>query len=295
MVNMVINLTMIVLSWFSITVEVFLRFEFGERYLSLLCLLLAYMTFQTFQMLYFLVIGLFGLGNPMGWFFNTPNWGTLLAGGVHSFLYHLFIYGFFGLSALHLIRIAQRENVGQEYHTASFGVSWLTYLPWDVWEGVLDISFLAVGHLWHGLMRLIPVPLGRDLLERLASYVPVALIRNTLRADDWKFYRFFEPLLCYLMAQTLKPTDGLLGTWLLIASAALFIKNNMVYFNLRSRALDLMDAQIESVYLQAALQREDKRQTAGFTVVPVPMQFADNAEINPSATVEATLGQHPYA
>lgn len=291
MVNMAINLIMIVLSWFSITVEVFLRHSFGSRYLSVLRLLLAYFAFQVVEGLYFLIAGLFGLGNPMSWFLSPPSFGALFGGNIHSFLYQTFLYGFFGLSALHLVAIAKRENQGREWHTASFGISWLSYLPWELWEKLLDVVFLVGGWLWHGFLRLIPVPLVRELLEWLGSQAPAALIRSTLQPDDWKFYRFLEPLLCYMMAQTLAPTDAFLSTWLLIASVALFIKNNMVYFDQRSRMMDFMDSHIESVYLQAALKREDKRNTGGFTVVPVPMQFARNAEMSLSTTVKETVGQ----
>lgn len=288
MVNVVINLTMIVLGWFSITVEVFWRFWFGERYLSLLRLLLAYMTFQIYQLLYFLIVGLFSLGNPMGWLFNTPNFSTLFAGGVHSFLYHLFVYGFVSLSAIHLITIAKRENNGEACHTASFGISWLSYLPWEAWEKLVDVIFLAVGRLWQTLLPLVPVPLVRASLAWLGNQVPVTLIKSTLTISDLKLYRFIEPLLTFLAAKALMPTDGLLGTWLLIASITLFLKNNLIYFEMRSRTLDLMDSRIESAYLQAALKGEDKRKTAGFTVVPVPMQFA---EVDLDTTALATAGQ----
>lgn len=291
MLNVVTNLLLVVLSWFSITVEVFLRFSFGERYLSVLRLLLAYLTFQVVEGLYFLIVGLFGLGNPMSWFFSPPSFGALFGGNIHSFLYQCFLYGFFSLSAAHLITIAKRENDGQAWHTASFGISWLSYLPWELWEGLLDIVFLVVGRVWHECLRLIPVPLVRETLAWLGSQVPTVLIRSTLQADDWKFYRVLEPLLCYMLAQTLKPTDAFLSTWLLIASIALFLKNNLIYFEQRGRMLDLMDSHIESTYLQGALKREDKRKTAGFAVVPVPIQFAENAEIDPTATTQATFGQ----
>lgn len=290
MVNMAINLIMIVLGWFSITVEVFLRHSFGSRYLSVLRLVLAYFTFQMVEGLYFLIAGLFGLGNPMSWFLSPPNFSVLFGGNLHSFLYHCFLYGFFGLSALHLVMIAIRENAGQEWHSSSFGISWLSYLPWQAWERLLDVVFLVVGRLWQGLVRLIPVPLVRDVLAWLGSQVPVALIRSTLQPSDFQFYRFLEPLLCYALAQTLKPTDTFLSTWLLISSLALFIKNNMMYFEMRGRMLDLADSRIESAYLQGALNREDKRKTAGFTVVPVPMQFTERVAIDSLATSESRSG-----
>jgi len=286
MVNMTINLFMIVLGWFSITVEVFLRHSFGSRYLSVLRLVLAYFTFQVVEGLYFLVAGLFGLGNPMSWFLSPPNFSVLFGGNLHSFLYHGFLYGFFSLSAIHLVMIAIRENAGQEWHSSSFGISWLSHLDWQVWEKLLDVIFLAVGRLWHEALRLIPVPLVRDSLAWLGNQMPVALIRSTLQPNDWQFYRFLEPLLCYVLAQTLKPTDAFLSTWLLIASIALFIKNNMVYFEMRGRIMDLADSRIEAAYLQKALKGENKRFTAGFAVTPVPMQFTESGEITPMLPVE---------
>ena len=52
----------------------------------------------------------------------------------------------------------------------------------------------------------------------------------------------------------------------------------------------MMDAQIEGQYLQESLAGADKRETAGFSVVPAPLKF-EVKEMNIAATVEETLQQ----
>lgn len=260
MIAGIIKIIEILLGWFSVTAEVFLRFNFGSRYLSLLRLLLAWWTFQTYKTIFFfgsaLINALSGKSNVAMWLIAPPDLRGLFVGGVHSFLYYLFIYGFFGFSFVHLFVIWKRDS---PYHSMSFGISWLEYLPWD---------------LWHRLVNLIPIP----------------LVRKALQIDDWKLYCWLEPLLCYMAGQSLWSVDGLIGSWLLISSAALFIKNNMLYLEMRGRALDMMDSEIEARYLQAARQGADKRTTAGFTVVPTPIQF-EAAPMNIEATVQETLRQ----
>ena len=258
-----IKVTEILLGWFSITVEVFVRFSFGSRYLSLLRLLLAWWTFQTYKTLFFFASALSntfaGNSNPAMWLWSAPDIRGLFSAGVHTFLYYMFIYGFFGLSIIHLFVIWRRGVSGSPWHSMSFGISWMEFLPWDAWQ-------------------------------RIVNFIPIPLVRKALQIDDWKLYCWLEPLLCYMAGKSLWEADRFIGSWLLIASVALFIKNNMLYLEFRGRALDLADSEIEARYLQAARQGADKRTTAGFTVVPAAMQF-EASSMSIEATVKETLNQ----
>lgn len=258
-----ITLIEILLGWFSITLEVFIRFNFGTRYLSLLRLLLAWWTFNTYKTLYFFITALSGIGNPAMWLWQGPDFRSLFAGDVHSFLYQMFLYGFMGLSLLHLLVIWKRDAEGVAWFSMSFGSSFLSFLPWELWE-------------W------------------LISFIPSRLARKALHVDDWKLYCWIEPLLCYIAGQSAWQVDGFIGSWIVIASIALFIKNNMVYYEMRGRALDIQDSEIEGKYLQAARSGAHKSNTAGFAVVPVAMQTLPTA-MDISATVRETLNQQPEA
>jgi hypothetical protein len=266
MIMGIVQLAQIILGWFSLTPEIFLRFSFGEKYLSPLRILLAWETLKSFVFGYNLLGALLGFTSPVALFlsFSNLNFSTLFADGMHSFYFQCFVYGFWIRVALHLLVIYKRNLDGKEWHSGSFGISVLEYLPWGLWT-------------W------------------LISFIPVRSLRKAFEVDDWKLYCVLEPTLCYIAAQSLRPLDGLLGTWLLISSVALAIKNNIHYFEMRGRYLDMMDSQIEGMYMQAAFGGANKRETAGFSVIPVPMRFAPAGEMNIEATVQQTLGQKSEA
>lgn len=260
-----IHVLQILLGWLSVTAEVFVRFSFGERYLSPLRLLLAWWAFKTYRTVYFFIGGLLGFTKNMSlyeWFFNSYDYSNLFNNETSSsFLYVLFVYGFWGFSIVHWLVIAKRKADGVPWHSNSFGISFLEFLPWEIWH-------------W------------------LVSFIPMSMLRQWLQVNDWKLYCILEPLLCYQAAQWLKTYDAFLGSWLVIASVTLAIKNTMLYLEMRGRQLDMMDAQIESHYLQAASSGADKRKTAGYSVVPMPT-IANQQAMDIAATVEKTMQPQP--
>ena len=245
----------IVLGWFSISVEVFVRRpgSFGERYLSWLRLYMAYFIMGAFTFFYTLIHVLMGGISPLSFLGYSGGLSSLFTTGVSSLLYHLYFYGFLGLAAWHRYQIWRRNQEQVQWHTMSFGISWLAGLPWH---------------------RLQAIP----------------VIGPYLHVDDFTLFRFIEPLCCYIAGRLIWHADGLLGWWLIIASVALFLRNNMAYFELRGRVLDLMDATIESTYLSAALTGGPKEQTAGFAVVPMPIEgVLENSTLDLGATVRDTM------
>lgn len=251
--SVIANIVVIVLGWWSVPLECFIRREFGERYLSWLRLWLGYMMIKTFTFGYVLIGALSGGISTMAFFGYSGGLQSIFMNGTHSLLYHLFFYGFIASAILHRYRIWERNQQGR-WHSLSFGVSRLAGLPLQDWV---------------------------DRIPRLSKWV---------RVDDWFLYTVLEPGLCFALALFLRQFDGLLGTWLLVASIALGLKNALVYFEQRGKLLDLVDAQIESTHLSIALQGADKAQTEGFSVMPVPatgMFSADTLDI--AATVADTL------
>lgn len=215
-----INLIIIVLGWFSISVEVFLRHSFGERYLNLLRVFLALtvMSLLTLvsQMVMFTQIGSGSVSSDAGFL------------GIYA-LYYL-PQVFFLVSLVHLVHNWRRSSRGERWHSRSFGIS--------------HLRFLIGRRLGHGPFRMI--------------------------VDDWLLYRLVEPLLVMLLALFLGQFAGGLGFYLFLAAGTLFIKNNYLYALERGRVLDMIDSEIEQDFMEAAFSGEDKRQTAGFTLVRAP-------------------------
>lgn len=215
------QMAMVLLSWLSVTLELFVRFNFGERYLSWLRLFLGLIIMELTTLVPRVIMTIIPfLGGP------TPS------------LSPLFLRAAFCLGLYHQWCIWRRNRQGIAWHSNSFGVSRLAILP----------------------------------------------------VSDWVLYRFIEPGICLVAGILIKYMDPVTGFWIILASVALFIKNQMVFNAQRGRVLDIVDARIESVAMQGALEGKSKRETAGYSVMPVPaMHLMDESTPDIAATVMATL------
>lgn len=248
-------LAVIFLGWWSIPLELLMRKEFGSRYLSFLRLYMGYVVMGLFTFLFTFVGVLAGGISPLAFFGYSGSLRTLFANGGSSVLYHLVYWAVVGMACWHRYRIWRRERDGVPWHSMSFGISRLAAIPWQ---------------------RLI------DAVPGLSNYVTI---------DDFFLLRFVEPGMCYLVALGLRRVDSLLGWWLLIASVALFLKSNLVYWDLKGRTQDLMDANLEASYLSAALAGKDKQETAGWSVVPAPVEgLFEHTPFDLHMTVREALG-----
>lgn len=253
-IEMMTHVSVIVSSWFSITLEVFLRRDFGENYLSNLRSGIAWCLLGAFTFFYSLFSILVG-GNALAFFAYSGSLGTLFSTGAEGLSYHLFYYAFLSLVIYHKYAIWQRNRRHIQWHSMCFGVSHLSVIPWQ--QIVNRIPFVG-------------------------QYVTI---------DDWFLYRFMEPALCFLIGRVLHPVNGLLSAWLLIGSVCLFYHNSMVYAQERNKALSLMDAAIESSYLGQALAGQPKEQIAGLAVVQAPIAgLFDGEALDLAATVQGTMG-----
>jgi hypothetical protein len=215
------QIAMVLLSWLSVTLELFVRFNFGERYLSWLRLFLGLMIMELTTLVPRMIFAMIPfLGGPTGSF--SP----------------LFFRAAICLGIYHQWRIWRRNRQGIAWHSNSFGVSRLSFLP----------------------------------------------------VSDWMLYRFVEPGLCFIAGMLIKSVDPVTGIWVILASVALFVKNQMVFNAQRGRLLDVIDARIESAAMQGALEGRPKQETAGFSVMSVPVaHFFDETAPDIEATVSATL------
>lgn len=230
------------LGWCSTPAEVLIRHSFGERYLTPQRVLMSLYSFQIFGYSYNIIGSVLGFASPANLFNDNFDLQTLFANGTHSFLFKLFIWAYVLRCAWHLLEIWRRNLAGVEWHSNSFGISYLEeLLPWDLWQ-------------------------------TLVSYIPYSIVRQALEPTDWKIYCILEPLVGFIAAQVLWRVDGLLGLWMVLSSVSLAAKNMLHYMEFRSRFLNLSDSRIEGQYMQQALQGVNKRETAGFSVVSVPIR-----------------------
>lgn len=221
-----ISLVSIALGWASITVEVFTRRPgtFGVRYLSWVRGIMAVFIISIFTA----IMGLISLftGGPMALMM-----GRYFKAG--SPLFTIYYWAFIFMLLYHKYTIYQREKSGIDWHSQSFGVSWLNWLPFNI--------------------------------------------------SDWVLYRFVEPGLFFMVAFVVLKIDTTLGTWLVIGAMALLLRNSLVYLNMRGKVLDLIDARIEAEHFTAAIAGADKRETAGFAVIPIPSAELEAAGIDLSS------------
>ncbi len=124
--NMLLNLAeilRIILSWSTVTLDVFVRREFGERALTLARVTIGLLTIQFFLM----------LANIQTAFAWVPGVNPLASARTINQWY---LICFVLLAILHLVRIWQRNQAGIPYHSRSFGRSWLDFLtmlpPWRI-------------------------------------------------------------------------------------------------------------------------------------------------------------------
>jgi hypothetical protein len=87
--------------------------------------------------------------------------------------------------------------------------------------------------------------------------------------DDWTLYRWYEPIICFILAFVLGRLDPIAGFVGAIAAFALLIKNHMVYFQQRGRILDLIDARLEAAFYNEAAYQKRKEDIAGIAVMKV--------------------------
>ena len=170
-----------------------------------------------------------------------------------------FVLCFIAVSMIHILRIAWRNNQGIPWHSHNFGVIWFDW--------ILDLP-------------------------------PVTIKGIHLQITDGALYRLIEPGLCYAGIWLFFP-DSFTRSYLLWATVALMIHNNLVFNTRRKIHLAAINAEIESSVRQQLRDQAfnskppSLTQTMGFPVMPVP-RIMENLGIRPGdieATVAETMGE----
>lgn len=219
--QVITDLLIIIGGWASVSLEIFTRKEFGERYFTPLRFMLGLAVLG----LYVFIAGLASAASAA--FGGQGSWGPLLL--------IVFIGLYFIGGLLHQFDIFYRNHyTGQLWYSQSFGVS----------------------------------RFSRFIGRRIGPLPPL---------DDWAIFLYIEPFACFLVGWTLTmfatlgvlPT-GELGNWILFASVALLFKNQMLYNKDRDELLNMNDARIKAMFLQASTRGAPKEQTAGYVAPPLP-------------------------
>lgn len=162
--NTLRNLELIVrilMSWSTVTLEVFIRREFGERYLGLTRVILGLLTIRFF-------LALANLQTALSW---VPGIRPLSS---ERSINAWFVICFLLLSLTHLARIWQRNHAGVVWHSRSFGRSWLDFL--------IDLPPLRIGRTQ---IRVTEWMLYRFVEPALCLVVAAALVPGPSFTRSW--------------------------------------------------------------------------------------------------------------
>lgn len=230
-----------ILGWFTVTIEVFLRHDFGERYYNKLNFLAGFLVLGFWALIIGGISSLIGqaaipLPGPRG----EAVGGAVGSLGGFSFGIFFFWLGYVVLGILHFIRIWWRNRTNQPIHSLDPGKSRLE------WLGKLLIGTA-------NLVASIPVKLFARTLsdadkEKLTSILPI--VQDSRAFTE----RFLEPILVWLLGFILTSSGaGVLGLWLVFGAVALSVYTNYRYEAERHQFLDLRDQMLEAKYLPQAM------------------------------------------
>lgn len=228
-----LNLVNYILGWFSVPIEVFLRWNFGERYFTWANFVAGFVVIAVFRFASSVLSALNPLSFLAGGAGDSPeSW----MGGVMKW------YVIIGL--LHFTYISVKDMLGNWEHSYSSGQSWLRPL------GKLIMGFLnlLIGLVIRLLIRVIPQQQHKD---RLADALPV------LRDVDTFTERFVEPFVVFVFALMCKAAGQTsMFFWLLISVMALNFSTGMRHRAQRSYIQDIRDRIIEAQMMHDALHNK---------------------------------------
>ena len=226
------EVAIIVGGWASITLEVFTRKDFGERYMTPFRLMLGAVVYGVYASIF----GGLEVASSLAAGRGVPGDAAMLV---------LFFLLFMIAGAVHLFEIFYRNHyTDRVWHSRSFGVAW---------------------------------PFRRLLGYRLGPLPP---------ADEWFIYLYAEPWAWFLLGGLLVigglvfPTYAV-GQWIVLASLALFTKNQLVYTQERDQELNLSDAQIEAAARRASADGAPMEATGGYKVITLPRAVDANRDGTP--------------
>jgi hypothetical protein len=250
-VGLIQHLLLILLLWISITVETFLRKDFGERYYT--------PSNVFFGLIFLLWLQLWTvLGGDFGWF--------KIKFFDHSLFLTISIYAYLIFSAFHLWKIWVNAHIGKPQHSGYGGNSRLE-----------PIGRLALKYL-NPLLSKLALLSGRYMLkdedyrkleQSLELADPVTDVRNF--TIEW-----VEPIFLFIVAHYF--TYGIVSLWLWAAGFAVLLFGRLARTNNRADQLDITDNMIVATIKKREM--EDQRQRA-FQLEQTFETLKEKAKANP--------------
>jgi hypothetical protein len=231
-----------VLSAFAVSVEVFLRRDFGERYFT-----------RTKFVLGMLVLSIFYFSSrfsPQIQDFSNytidPETGQAVlktaksSFNINAWFTYLTLLSYIILGTYHTLKIWWRNGTGRPLHSRDHGLTWL--------EPVAALT-LAIPNLFIGLiMRVYALTLPEHERAWLMNALP--FIRDTRGFAE----KVLEPLTILLLGGVVASFGASsVSMWLYFSSFALFVFTTIRHEQDRTSMLDMRDQQIEAKYMSNAM------------------------------------------
>lgn len=236
--NPVVGFVMWALSAFAISVEVFLRRDFGERYFT-----------RTKFVLGLVVLLVFNFGSNFSRrgprlddYTIDPETGeyVLKTFNINTSFTYFVLLAYIILGSYHTFRIWWRNGTGRPLHSRDHGLTWLET------AGALT---LAIPNFFIGLvMRVYALTLPEYERPWLMNALPF------LRDARGFAEKILEPLALILLSVLLaKLGASSVATWLSFSTLALLLFTTIRHEQFRSQVLDMQDRQIEARDLSSAM------------------------------------------
>lgn len=205
-----------ILGWFTITIEAFVRYDFGERYY----------TKANCYVGFLLMCALFLIGSLLSYGFEGYNAG----------MYVLF-FGYIIMSAYHFYRIWVNLQIGEPQHSFFSGRSRLEFLGKII--ATLINPFLTIAAL--AISRFL---LSSKNFKRLKGSLNV----SPPIADVHKFTKLvIEPAVVLILAFSI---SGMLSWWLFLSGGALLVYSHLSYQIARNGELDIADNLVDAAFMK---------------------------------------------
>ena len=216
-----------ILAWFSITIECFLRRDFGERYYTLPNFLIGFLA----MLLFFVGFSAIASLNPLGSGQRDV-----------AMLPYMVLLAYMVLSAFHFWKIWVNAQVGAPQHSLYDGTSHLQPIG-ELLMKILN-PLLAIGVIFLGRFTL-----GNENFKRLTASLKVSPVLT----NSEKFTKvFLEPVVIIALAFTFST----LAFWLWVSFFAHTLYTRMRFEYRRFEELDITDGIIEAAFSKEDLERQ---------------------------------------
>lgn len=242
-----------IFGWFAVTLEVFLRRDFGERYFNRVNFFAGLIVLLGFNFGQNTIGGVWRQG-------EEPTWKESMM--------WIFLLAYIGFSIIHLFTIWWRDRAGRPLHSLDSGKSWL--------EPMAGLILVTCNALATPIIRLLSKALPHAWQQDMLRILPAFRDKRSFAEG------VLEPLACFIVMFSL-----FLGKifvpmmWVFFSLVALFFYTSFRHQAERHKFLDIQDNVIEAQELQSALRGTSQSYRISESVKDSLKHLAEQAESNP--------------